>query len=157
MIPKMQYSDTRVLLVEHQAQTASLYRFALDEMGFGQLICVTNTEEALDQMYFNAPGLIILGEALQPMSAEDFIGQIRSGQTGAPSDAAIVAIAEETARQALEKAGTDGVLVFLPAPASMEALCGHAAQALKKHRQQMEANAAAGRRRRVHQRKSQHI
>ena len=126
MIPKTQYPDVRVLLVEHQAPTASLYRFALDEMGFGQMICVTNTEEALDQMYFNAPGLIILGNKLQPMPAEAFITQIRAGKTGAATDVAMVVMAAKAARSALEKAGAGGVTEIIPALLSMDSLCHHA-------------------------------
>lgn len=149
MVPKKQYSDVRGLLVEHQAQSAALYRFALDDMGFGKLICVSNTEAALDQMYFNAPGLIVLGEAVQPMPAEAFIAQIRSGQTGAAADAAMVVIAEEAAHGALEQAGAGGVFELIAAPASMDDLCRHTARALHQYQQQMDARAAAGPRRRM--------
>jgi DNA-binding response OmpR family regulator len=135
MVSKMQFPDVRVLLVERQPQNTSLYRFALEDMGFGQIMFATNTEEAMDQMYFNGPSLIILGDELFPTSLLDFMKDIRSGNTGVPQDVPVVVIATNGTRSAIEQARDCGVTEIVSLPLSAQGLRKRVCAALKTSRE----------------------
>ena len=134
MIRKLQFPDIRVLLVESQAHMSPLYQLALEDMGFARIISAANTEAALDQMYFNSPGLVILGEALFPKSATEFLDDIRSGKTGAAADVPVLMVCREEKHAAIRQSAWGGGVELVRAPASMEGLRRHALAALGKGR-----------------------
>ena len=144
MVSKIQFPDVRVLLVERQPQNISLYRFALEDMGFGQLMFATNTEEAMDQMYFNRPSLIILGDELFPTPLSDFMEGIRSGKTGVPQDVPVVIIAKHCTRTGIEKARDCGVTEIVSLPLSAQSLRKRVCAALKTSREFIDKTAYQG-------------
>lgn len=134
MVSKKQFPDVRVLLVERSPQNTSLYRFALEDMGFGQIMLASNTEEALDQMYFNGPSLIILGDELYPKSLADFMNDIRSGKTGVTKEVPIVVISTKNTKNAIEEARDCGVTEVVSTPLSAKSLRLRVRAALKTSR-----------------------
>jgi len=144
MASKNQFPDVRVLLVERQAQNTSLYRFALEDMGFGKIMFATNTEEAMDQMYFNGPSLIILGDELFPTSLLDFMDDIRSGRTGVAKDVPVVVIASNGTKKAIEKARDCGVTEIVTMPISAKGLRLRVCAALKTSREFIDRQAYRG-------------
>lgn len=134
MVTTTQYPDTRVLLIERNAQNVSLYKFALDSLAFAEIATAANTEEALDLMYFNQPNLIILGGHLYPKSAEDFAADIRHGKTGAKTDVPIVLISYAKTKTAIEHCRDAGITEILIAPVSVKNLQSRVHVALKHRR-----------------------
>jgi len=144
MAIKKQFPDVRVLVVERQAQNTSLYRFALEDMGFGKIMFAVNTEEALDQMYFNGPSLIILGDELYPKSLLDFMDDIRSGQTALAKDVPVVVIATKGTKNVIEKARDCGVTEIVSMPISAKSLRLRVLAALKTSREFIDRQAYRG-------------
>ncbi len=135
MVRKQQYPDVRVLLVERQSQNSSLYQFALEDMGFGKIILASNTEEALDQMYFNGPSLIILGDDLTPKPVDEFLQDIRSGNTGAVKDVPVIVISSKKTKAAIEAIRDSGVTEVVSMPLSAKSLRLRVDAALKASRE----------------------
>lgn len=135
MVTKAQFPDVRVLLVERKPENTSLYRFVLEDMGFGQIMFATNTEEALDQMYFNGPSLIVLGDELYPKSLVEFMDDIRSGKTGVSRDIPIVVITTKNTKNAIEEARDCGVTEVVSTPLSAKSLRLRVHAALKTSRE----------------------
>ncbi len=144
MQSKVQFPDIRVLLIERNAQNDSLYRFALEDMAFYQITSATNTEEALDRIYFTTPGLIILGDDLYPQSAAEFVFDIRAGKTGAPRNVPIVMIGTFKAKTTIENLRDAGVTEMVSLPLSVESLRLRVLAALKKPRDFIDDTAYAG-------------
>ncbi len=134
MVTQQKFPDVRVLLVERKPQNTSLYKFALEDMGFGQIMFATNTEEALDQMYFNGPSLIILGDELYPKSLLDFMSDIRGGRTGIANDVPVVVITTKNTKSAIENARDCGVTEIVSTPLSAQSLRVRVCAALKTSR-----------------------
>ncbi len=151
MIKKSLFPEVNVLLIEQQIQNGSLYRFALEDLGLAHIITTTNTEEALDQMYFNKPGLIVLGDEIQPRPVFDFVRDIREGKTGAPKDVPIIHVVAKSTRARIEQARDAGVTEIVAAPLSVSSLRKRVVAALSRHRDFVEAQEFKGpdRRRRV--------
>jgi two-component system, chemotaxis family, chemotaxis protein CheY len=135
MVKQKQFPDVRVLLVERNSQNTSLYQFALEDMGFGQIMFAMNTEEAMDQMYFNGPSLIILGDGLYPKSLTEFMADIRQGNAGVAKDVPVVAIAARGTKQAIECARDSGVTEIVSLPLSANSLRLRVRAALKASRE----------------------
>ncbi len=151
MVTKQQFPDVRVLLVERQAENTSLYRFVLEDMGFAQIMLASNTEEALDQMYFNVPSLIILGDELFPKPLVEFMADIRGGKTGVAKDVPIVVISTQNTKAAVEEVRDSGVTEIVSTPLSAKSLRLRVCAALKASREFIDKVAYQGpdRRRRI--------
>jgi CheY-like chemotaxis protein len=135
MVRQKQFPDVRVLLVERNSQNISLYQFALEDMGFGQIMLAMNTEEALDQMYFNAPSLIILGDGLYPKGLTEFMADIRQGKTGVAKDVPVVVIAAGGTKSTIERARDSGVTEMVSLPLTANSLRLRVRTALKASRE----------------------